>query len=78
MKITIYVGSRNECLTERMEIDGKKRLSVFPLCDCPEDAIIERSLVGCRRVVDFMREAHAAGVRGEPLDVVVHDKSEQP
>lgn len=31
---------------EVLEIDGREVMSVGPLSDCPEDAILERDLVG--------------------------------
>ncbi|WP_445506646.1 hypothetical protein [Niallia sp. 03190] len=34
------------CRRERLEIDGKEVMSVGPLSECPEDAILERDLVG--------------------------------
>lgn len=52
---------------ERMKVDGKNSLSVHPLCECPEDAIIGRDLVGCCDVADLMQMAHAAGIAGEPF-----------
>lgn len=55
-----YDGGR-----QTMFVDGKKRLYVGPLSECPEDAIIGRSLVDCNQVADFMKEAYEAGKRGE-------------
>ena len=70
MKITIYVGESSEgARTERMVIDGEEQLSVYPLCECPEDALIERSLVSCSDVVKYMQMAYEVAKRGEEFTV---------
>ncbi len=72
MRIVIKTRvGRDELQRQRMDIDGVQRLHVGPLCECPEDAIIERDLVSCDDVVKYMVEAHAAGLRGE--EMVVHE-----
>ena len=58
---------------ESMTIDGKPRLSVGPLSECPEDAIIGRDLIDCCQVSRFMAEAHEAGKRGEPLNIKIDE-----
>lgn len=54
---------------QEMEIDGKNSLSVHPLSECPEDAIIGRDLVSCDDVINYMRRAYEAGKRGEEFNV---------
>ena len=72
MKIKIISSMNSEDLErEDMEIDGKYRLHVAPLCECPEDAIIGRDLVSCIDVSKFMKEAYEAGKRGEEFEVEV-------
>jgi hypothetical protein len=51
----------------RIEIDGKRRFSV--MAGEPEDATFGRDLNDCLFVLDLIREAHAAGTRGDPLNV---------
>lgn len=34
------------CIRERLLINGSEVMSVAPLSECPEDAILERDLVG--------------------------------
>ncbi|MFA4971818.1 MAG: hypothetical protein WC683_04345 [bacterium] len=70
MIITIQSGERDYYTHQRMKVNGKEKLSIGPLCECPEDAIVGRSLVDCDQVLDLMREAHAAGARGEVLEIV--------
>jgi hypothetical protein len=66
MKIVITIGhNSNDCETQKMTIDGRESLSVYPLSECPEDAILERSLVTCEDVVKFMKQAYEAGEKGE-------------
>ncbi|WP_201319093.1 hypothetical protein [Paenibacillus sp. EPM92] len=42
--ITSY--NRDGFSREKLYIDGKKVMTVGPLTECPEDAILERDLVG--------------------------------
>ena len=42
---------------------------VGPLFECPEDAIIGRSLVSCATIIDYMRKAYEAGKNGEDFKV---------
>lgn len=72
MNIEITTGMDADNLEHQaMKIDGKERLFVGPLCECPEDAIIGRDLVSCKAVSSFMREAYEAGKRGEEFNVIV-------
>ena len=43
--------------------------SVYPLCECPEDAIIGRGLISCSRIIDLMKLAYQAGKNGEEFIV---------
>ena len=70
MNIEISIGKdSNDSERQRMKIDGKHRLTVAALCECPEDAIIGRDLVSCRAVSSYMREAYEAGKRGDEFNV---------
>jgi hypothetical protein len=72
MIIEIKVGTDcNDYETQEMAIDGKPRLYVNALCECPEDAIIGRDLVSCKAVSSFMMEAYNAGKNGEEFSVNV-------
>ncbi|KKL48516.1 hypothetical protein LCGC14_2324710 [marine sediment metagenome] len=64
---TSYCGGDSE----GMKINGKHRLSVSGLSDCPEDAIVGRDLIDCRQVSRFMAEAHKAGAEGEKLSIKI-------
>ncbi len=66
MNIEITSGfNSEEAEWEEMSIDGKPAMSVYPLYDCPEDAIIGRSLTSCTEVVELMEKAYEAGKNGE-------------
>lgn len=70
MKIKVIEGANNGQATwQRMLINGEEVLSVYPLYECPEDAIIGRDLVSCDEVVNFMRRAYEAGKNGEEFSV---------
>ena len=71
MKIVITVDEGDYSVSEEMLIDGKRGPSVGPLCECPEDAIIGRSLISCTEISEYMKMAHEAGNRGEPFDVEI-------
>lgn len=72
MKIIIHRGYNPEsCLTEEMEIDGVNKLSVYPLYESPEDATIERDLVGCSDVANYMNMAYLAGKNGEEFSIEI-------
>ena len=43
--------------------------SVYPLCECPEDAIIGRGLISCSRIIDLMKLAYQAGKNGQEFVV---------
>lgn len=56
---------------ESMKINGKNRLTVSSLSECPEDAIIGRDLVDCCQISRFMADAHKAGSEGEKLNIKI-------
>jgi len=70
MKIEIKVGANGYDECHEMYINDKKLLSVYSLSECPEDAIIGRSLVDCFDVYKFMQLAYEAGKNNELLEFV--------
>lgn len=56
-------------IREELEINGKFAECVSPLCECPEDAIIGRSLISCSDIAGHMKRAYEAGVRGEEFTI---------
>lgn len=76
MNIEIQKSTNSEDLEiQVMIINGVIRLSVHPLCDCPEDAIIGRDLISCEAIASFMKEAYEAGSRGEQFNASVTHES---
>ena len=69
VKIVKYEDDYDHLITEGMFIDGKSSLSVGPLSECPEDAIIGRDLVSCSDVYRYMKMALEAGKKGEELEL---------
>jgi len=53
---------------EKLYIDGKLVASVYPLCEYPEDATIERDLISCHEIVEFMQIAYRAGKSGDGFE----------
>lgn len=83
MKVIITYGTDNylDLSHEEMEVlnDNGERIaqrSVYPLCECPEDAILERDLVGCFDIFKFMQLAYEAGKNGESLELVKMEEAE--
>lgn len=53
-----------------MYIDDKYVVGVASLSECPEDAIIGRSLISCSDICEYMKLAYDAGCRGEEFAVM--------
>jgi len=78
MDIIITQGENSELHAwEEMSINGKRCLSVYPLCECPEDAIIGRDLISCSEIMEYMREAYEAGRRGEEFNVHIDTDTDE-
>ena len=56
---------------QKMYIDGEKSISIYPLCECPEDAIIGRDLISCVEISELMERAYNAGLNKESFEVMV-------
>lgn len=70
MKIIIKSGENRDGYTmEEMLIDGANVISVYPLCECPEDAVIGRGLTSCYDILELMRSAWEAGIKKENFEV---------
>ena len=66
----VEVREKENCdgyLMQQLWINGKREVKVYPLAECPEDAIIGRSLVSCDEIAELMQRAHAAGA--EPFEL---------
>jgi hypothetical protein len=67
-----YVDAR----TETLFIDGQEWMSAGPLCECPEDAILERDLLGpsdfASLLKSFLKEH-----RGKKVRFVYEDEEEE-
>lgn len=76
MEIKIIQSENSDgMLCEDMEINGNFAQSVYPLNERPEDAYLERDLISCSAIADYMKEAYEAGKNGESFDVqVVQEK----
>lgn len=69
MKVTVITSEDRDGLSHhRLVIDGEDKIRVSPLSECPEDAIIERDLVSCYDIVDFMKIAYEATKSGETIE----------
>lgn len=75
MKVKLYVGTNcDDYRTEEMYVydNEDKQVGseyVYPLHECPEDACIERDLLSCSTIIDYMKLAYEAGKNGEELTI---------
>lgn len=67
-----YVDAR----TETLYIDGQEWMSVYPLCECPEDAILERDLIGPADFASFLK-SFLTEHRGKKVRFIYADKPEE-
>lgn len=79
MKIIINSEIDNydlESQTMKVEtnVKGSVYFSVYPLYECPEDAIIGRDLISCDEIAEAMKVAYEAGKAGE--DFIIEKVSE--
>jgi hypothetical protein len=61
---------------ERLEIDGREVMSVGPLSECPEDAILERDLVGPSDFA-YLLEKFLLENKGKKVKFVYEDEEEE-
>jgi hypothetical protein len=62
---------------QTMYIDGKEIVCVSPLNQSPEDAYLERALIGPTDVIDYMEVAYNAGKNGDGFSYEVIDDSKE-
>lgn len=61
---------------ETLEIDGEEVMSVGPLSECPEDAILERDLVGPSDFASLL-EKFLVEHKGKKVKFVYEDEEEE-
>lgn len=78
MKIEIKVGqSADYGENHKVIIDGVTKHCIYPLCECPEDAMIGRSLIDGFQILEAIRMGYEAAKRGEELIVeTIEEKDE--
>lgn len=74
MTIEYYSEEDDYGISDNMLVldDTGKQLAqeaVYPLCECPEDAVIGRGLISCSRIIDLMELAYQAGKNGQEFVV---------
>ena len=75
MLVEIFVSENSDgAEANRMLIDGKEVCSVYPLYECPEDAIIGRDLISCREIYALMERAYNAGRAGDELTCTIKEE----
>lgn len=69
MKVTVYQWEDNYdgTLRQELHIDGKDVEHVGSLYECPEDAIVERSLISCSDISHYMKKAVDTVKNGEDV-----------
>lgn len=75
--VKVITGKGWEGLTrETLEIDDQEVMSVGPLSECPEDAILERDLVGPSDFSMFLKQ-FLIDYKGKKVKFVYEDKEEE-
>jgi hypothetical protein len=67
----------NDSRSEEMYINEKFAESAYPMCECPEDATLERDLISCSRIAKLMELAYIAGKNGEDFIVKFENSEEE-
>ncbi|MDR4315038.1 Uncharacterised protein [Niallia circulans] len=61
---------------ETLYIDGKERIGTFPLYDCPEDATLERDIVGASEFASLL-ESFLIEHNGKKVKFVYEEEEEE-
>ena len=68
MNVQVNIGENDDGLAvEELLIDGKYKAFAAPLCESPEDATLERSLIGPSTIVEYMKLAYEEGKAGREI-----------
>lgn len=70
MKIKLKIGYNcDDAEFHEVEINGEGAYSIYPLYECPEDAIIGRDLIDGRDIIQAIMLGFNAGKKGEEISV---------
>ena len=72
----IHSKDWNDMASVEIAVDGGFEISAYPLCECPEDATLERDLGFVYDIPELMKRAYEAGKRGEDFSVINETESE--
>lgn len=61
---------------ETLYINDKEKISTYPLYECPEDAILERDIVGASRFADLL-ESFLVEHKGKKVKFVYEEEEEE-
>lgn len=70
MKIKLKISyNSDDAECHKLEINGEEKYGIYPLYDCPEDAIIGRDLLNGRDIIQAIMLGYNAGKSGEEISV---------
>lgn len=70
MEIELIVTEDGDRLARHeVKVDGKSVARIYPLCECPEDAIIGRDLIDGNDIFGYIKMGYDAAKRGEELSI---------
>lgn len=79
MKVDVYAWRDSEgYINQSLFINGKVVSYVYPLYDCPEDAIIGRDLKDCEDLANYIKRGYEAAKNGEELEIEYHEGDDAP
>lgn len=58
-----------------LRVNGSSVVSAYALCECPEDATLERDLSYVYEFTELMKRAYEAGKNSEEFEIVYVDES---
>lgn len=74
MIIELIITENSDGLKKHdLKINDLYELSIIPLSDCPEDAIIGRDLIDGTDIIKYIRMGFDAAKRGEKIEVFYTD-----
>ena len=77
VEVKVVTGSNSDGAShETLYINGKKSISTYPLYECPEDATLERDIVGASRFASLLK-SFLIEHKGKKVKFVYEDEEEE-
>lgn len=78
MKVILTTKTDSDYNTKhKLKVEDGRDWNIYPLSECPEDAIIGRSLIDGHDLIAAMKLGYDAAKRGESLDIEEIEQTEE-